>query len=197
MRHVPKHGRAPALLLSALLATPVAAQAPADEPMEIQYGTVEAIDVIMMEVNFESGAAIGGGAGAAATTTASTYTMLGVAAVGAVVGASVQKRREAEYPANLYIVRLADGTSMKIASEHHELVVGDCLAVEDGRYVNIRPVADDFCREGDDTPSYETLHRANLTAARDCEQAQQRVLDATTKAEREQAHFLMRVACAK
>ena len=70
---------------------------------------------------------------------------------------------------------------MRIISDQAGKIVGDCVAIEQGQFSNIRLVADDRCaptRTGQ--PTATTAAAADVQAANACDQAKQQALNAET-----------------
>lgn len=168
-----------------------------DTVISVQYGTIQSIEGVAMDSNVGTGAAVGGALGLAAASRRSTGTQVGVAAAGALIGALIQNQRAANSQAEQYNVRLNSGATVAIVTEHHDLQVGDCVAVEQGRHANLRRVSPVMCDSMANAshPSYEALHAANMAEADECEQVKQELLDATTEEQVNLAYQKMRALC--
>ena len=94
-----------------------------------------------------------------------------------------------------HTVRLNNGTSIAVVTDHHNIVVGDCVAVEQGRHANIRRVSPVMCNINADHPAYPDLHAANVAEADECHQAKQELLKATTEQETDIGYKKMRALC--
>ena len=96
-----------------------------------------------------------------------------------------------------HTVRLNSGASVAVVTDHHNIAVGDCVAVEQGRHANIRRVSAVMCNDLADSrrPAYAPAHDANVREARECEQAKQEVLNAKTEEAIRLAHMRMRALC--
>ncbi len=170
-----------------------------DSLIAIQYGTIESINRAEVDANVAQGAAVGGlvGLAAAAGTGGSTGQQVGATALGALIGGLIQNQRAANNQAERYTVRLTNGSTVAVVTEHHNLVVGDCVSVEQGRHTNIRRVSpvmcDSMARAGH--PAYETTHSANMQEADECEQVKQELLAAKTSEEADVAYQKMRAFC--
>ena len=168
-----------------------------DTVISVQYGTIQSIEGVAMDSNVGTGAAVGGALGLAAASRRSTGTQVGVAAAGALIGALIQNQRAANSQAEQYNVRLNSGATVALVTEHHDLQVGDCVAVEQGRHANLRRVSPVMCDSMANAshPSYEALHAANMEEADECEQVKQELLDATTEEQVNVAYQKMRALC--
>ena len=165
--------------------------------ISVQYGTIQSIEGVAMDSNVGTGAAVGGALGLAAASRRSTGTQVGVAAAGALIGALIQNQRAANSQAEQYNVRLNDGATVAIVTEHHDLQVGDCVAVEQGRHANLRRVSPVMCDSmaNASNASFDVLHAANVKEADECEQVKQELLNATTDEQVNVAYQKMRALC--
>jgi hypothetical protein len=92
---------------------------------------------------------------------------------------------------------LNNGASVAVVTDHHNITVGDCVAVEQGRHANIRRVSSVMCNDLADNsrPAYTSTHQANVREAEECEQAKREVLNAQTEEAINLAHMRMRALC--
>ncbi len=167
--------------------------------MNVQYGVVQRVDAVQAEANTAGGAALGGLAGlaVAAGTGGSRGQQVAGAAGGALLGGLIANQRAANQQLKQHTVRLNSGASVAVITDHHNIAVGDCVAVEQGRHANIHRVSPVMCNELADTsrPGYAPAHQANVREAEECEQAKQEVLDAQTEEAINLAHMRMRALC--
>jgi outer membrane lipoprotein SlyB len=167
--------------------------------MSVQYGVVQRVQEVQAEANTGGGAALGGLAGlaAAAGTGGSRTQQMAGAAGGALLGGLIANQRAANQRLIQHTVRLNNGASVAVITDHHNIAVGDCVAVEQGRHANIRRVSSVMCNDLADTrrPAYTPTHQANVREAEECEQAKQEVLNAKTEEEIRLAHMRMRALC--
>lgn len=167
--------------------------------MSVQYGVVQRVEAVRAEANTGGGAALGGltGLALAAGTGGSRNQQIAGAAGGALIGGLVANQSAANQQLRQHTVRLNNGTSVAVITDHHNIVVGDCVAVEQGRHANIRRVSPVMCNDLADTsrPAYESTHRANVREAEECEQAKREVLNAQTEEDIRLAHMRMRALC--
>jgi outer membrane lipoprotein SlyB len=167
--------------------------------MSVQYGIVQSVQEVQADANTGGSAALGGLAGlavAAGTGGSRTQQMAG-AAGGALLGGLIANQRAANQQLMQHTVRLTNGSSIAVITDHHNIAVGDCVAVEQGRHANIRRVSPVMCNNLADTrqPAYPSTHEANVREASECEQAKQEVLNARTEEEINLAHMRMRALC--
>ena len=167
--------------------------------LSVQYGVVQRVEEVQADPNTGGGAALGGLAGlaVAAGTGGSRNQQLAGAAGGALLGGLIANQRAANQQLKQHTVRLNNGTSVAVITDHHNIAVGDCVAVEQGRHANIRRVSSVMCNDLADTrrPSYAPVHEANVNEAEECEQAKREVLNAQTEEAINLAHMRMRALC--
>ena len=159
----------------------------------IQYGTIEQVQEVQLKANFGSGVLLGGGIGALATMHYSAGTQALAAVGGALLGALVSKERAGK--AEQYTIRLVNGNTVSIVSEAHDLVAGDCVAVEQGRHANLRRVDPQMCNTPSAATTYPQAHAAEQQAAGDCAAAKQDMLKANTEQEAAVAYQKMKALC--
>jgi outer membrane lipoprotein SlyB len=167
--------------------------------MSVQYGVVQSVQEVQAEANTGGGAALGGltGLAVAAGTGGSRNQQLAGAAGGALLGGLIANQRAANQQLKQHTIRLNNGASVAVVTDHHNITVGDCVAVEQGRHANIRRVSSVMCNDLADTsrPAYTTTHQANVREAEECEQAKREVLNAQTEEAINLAHMRMRALC--
>jgi hypothetical protein len=113
------------------------------------------------------------------------------------LGGLIANQRAANQQLKQHTVRLNNGATVAVVTDHHNIAVGDCVAVEQGRHANIRRVSSVMCNDLADTrrPAYSGAHQANVREAEECEQAKQDVLNAQTEEDIRLAHMRMRALC--
>lgn len=99
-----------------------------------------------------------------------------------------------------YTVLIGGTSTVRIISDQAGKRVGDCVAVEQGQFANIRLVPDSRCappppRPAAQAPAPAPAPAADVEAATACEQAKQQVLDATTDEAFSLAERRMRLLC--
>lgn len=170
-----------------------------DQVISVQYGTVQSVRRAEVDANVAQGAALGGllGLAAAAGTGGSRNQQIAGTAAGALIGGLVQSQRAANNQAEEYTVLLNGGSTVRIATVHHDIQVGDCVSVEQGRHANLRRVSSVMCNSmaSNDAPGYSQMHSANMVEAEQCERAKEEVLNATTEEQVRVAHQKMRALC--
>jgi hypothetical protein len=119
------------------------------------------------------------------------------AAGGALLGGLIAHERAANQRLVQHTIKLNSGASVAVITENQNIDVGDCVAVEQGRYANIRRVSSVMCNELADThqPAYPSTHQADVQEGQECEQAKREVLNAKTEDAIKLAHMRMRALC--
>lgn len=184
---------AAALAITGCAATEPATGSRTNTIIAVQYGTVTNIEQVEMQANAAGGAALGGGIGLAAASTRSGTTQIGAAAAGALIGALIQRSRHKT--ADRFTVRLNNGNTVAIVSEHHEIALGDCVSMEQGAHANIRRVSPVMCDINESHPAYSQLHAANVEEADECHRAKEELLKASTEQDADIGYKKMRALC--
>ena len=194
MIRLPKPSAAVTLMLAALATVSGIAEA----QTRVQYGRVT--NVVATTVNNSSaqtvGTLVGGGIGLATGSGQSgsnrALRAVGGAAAGRGVGTLAGRSQAYEYT-----VLVNGTTTVRIVSDQAGKQVGDCVAVEQGQYNNIRLVPDSRCTP----PSPRTAASAaaettsDIASASACEQAKAQVLAAETDEAFSLAERRMRLLC--
>ncbi len=155
----------------------------AGQSVLLQYGTVAGVKIVHDDGKSAGGAMIGGLAGAAI---ADDHRGLGMLA-GGLIGGSIQKHNTAE-TLNQYTVKLPTGATLVVNSDQNDLIVGDCVVVEQGKYTNVRRVSSINCHL-DQQPDH------HVEAANYCQKAKDELNKANTNDEIEQAVIKVRTLC--
>ena len=171
------------VLFLLVLSTQALAQS-AGSSVSLHYGTVKAVDVVQAESRHRRGALFGGLAGAVI---ADGHPGLGAVA-GGLIGGSIEGHHTGKKVLQQYTVALKGGGAVVIATEQHDIVVGDCVVVEQGQYANIRRVSSINCHV-DQKPEH------HATAADNCQKAKDELNKATTNQEVEIAVTKVRTLC--
>ena len=155
----------------------------AGQSVMLQYGTVEGVKTVQDDGKRGAGTAVGGLAGAAI---ARDHRGLGMLA-GGLIGGSVQKHHTAG-TLNQYTVRLMTSATLVVNSDQNDLIVGDCVTVEQGQYTNVRRVSSINCHV-DQKPAH------HVEAANNCQLAKDELNSAKTDKEIESAVIKVRTLC--
>src|SRR5512147_2840960 len=190
------------LFAGAVVTLPMSANA----QMRVQYGRITNVQATTVtdSTSRNVGTLVGGGIGLATGSgqSASNRALRGVAgaAAGRGVGSLAGRSQAFEYTV------LVDGTStVRIVSDQAGKRVGDCVAVEQGQFANIRLVPDSRCaprtqpapaKAAAPAPAPAPVPvAADVQQATACEQAKEQVLAAATDEEFNLAERRMRLLC--
>jgi len=171
----------------------------ADAQVRVQYGRITNVQAATVTDTSSRavGTLVGGGIGLATGSGQSSSNRalrtLGGAAAGRGVGTLAGRSQAFEYTV------LVDGTTtIRIVSDQAGKRIGDCVAVEQGQFANIRLVADSRCApRAQPAPAKKAAPppAADAQQASACEQAKQQVLAAKTDEEFDVAERRMRLLC--
>lgn len=177
------------LILLAFAVSPLVAHAQA----RVQFGTITNV-VAVTETSSTAqgvGTIIGGGIGLASGSGNSSSNRalrtIGGAAAGRGVGTLAGRSQAFEYT-----VLVGGRTTVRVVSDQSGKRVGDCVAVEQGQFNNIRLVADSMCAT---TGAAASAQQADASSASACDQAKAMVLAAETDAAFATAERRMRLLC--
>jgi malate synthase len=98
-------------------------------------------------------------------------------------------------PAFEYTILIDGTTTMRVVSDQVGKRIGDCVAVEQGQFVNLRLVDDSRCVPQAGAVPAKKPAPANIKQATACEQAKEQVLAAGTDDEFTVAERRMRLLC--
>ena len=156
----------------------------AGSSVSLQYGTVKAVEAVHAQSRHARGALFGGIAGAVI---ADDHPGLGAVA-GGLIGGGIEGHHTGKRVLQQYTVSLNGGGAVVIDTEQHDIVEGDCVVVEQGRYANIRRVSSINCHI-----NQEPQH--HVTGAHNCQKAKDELNKARTSAEVEIAVIKVRTLC--
>ncbi len=186
-----------ALAVGATLAFAEVAQA----QVRVQYGRITHVEATTVTDSTARtvGTLVGGGLGVVSGSgqSASNRALRGVAgaAAGRGVGSLAGRSQAFEYTV------LIDGTTtVRIVSDQAGKRAGDCVAVEQGQFANIRLVPDSRCAPRQQPVAAKAAppppaEPADVQQATACEQAKQQVLAAANDADFDIAERRMRLLC--
>jgi len=152
--------------------------------LSLLYGTVKAAGEVQAESRHAGGALLGGLAGAVI---ADDHRGLGALA-GGLIGGGIEGHHTGKQVLQQYTVDLKGGGVVIINTEQHDLLVGDCVIVEQGKYANIRRVSSINCVV-DQQPEHHSR------AADRCQKAKDELADAKTDQAVENAVIKVRTLC--
>lgn len=167
----------------------------------VQYGRITNVQATTVNDSSAStiGTLVGGGIGLATGSgqSGSNRALRGIggAAAGRGVGNLAGRSQAFEYTV------LVGATTVRVVSDQAGKRIGDCVAVEQGQFANIRLVADSRCappRAATAAPAKAApppAPAADVQQATACEQAKEQVLAATTDEQFNVAERRMRLLC--
>ena len=155
----------------------------AGSSVSLAYGTVESVVEVNAKSRHAGGALIGGVAGAALAHNSG----LGALA-GGLIGGSIQGHHTGKQVLQQYTVKMNNGDAVVINTEQHDIVVGDCVVVEQGKYANVRRVSSINC-EVKQQPEH------HKSAASNCEIAKNELATAKTQEALDMAVTKIRTLC--
>lgn len=192
----------PVLASAVVLATAAAFPAAADAQSRVQYGRITNVQATTVtdQTSRTVGTLVGGGIGLATGSgqSGSNRALRGIggAAAGRGVGSLAGRSQAFEYTV------LVGGTqTVRIVSDQAGKRIGDCVAVEQGQFSNIRLVPDSRCVPAASAAPAKKAAPAPAPVAADvqqataCEQAKEQVLAATTDDDFNVAERRMRLLC--
>ena len=154
----------------------------ADAHSRVQYGRVtKVVATTVTDTTAQNvGTIIGGGIGLATGSGQSgsnrALRTIGGAAAGRGIGHLAGRSQSFEYT-----VLINGGSTVRIISDQAGKSVGDCVAIEQGQFSNIRLVSDDRCAPTRTAqPTGTAAAAADVQAANACDQAKQQALNAET-----------------
>jgi hypothetical protein len=152
--------------------------------VSLQYGTVEDIQTVQAKGTRAAGTMLGGLGGAII---AKDHRGLGALA-GGLIGGGIQKHQTSKDTLQQYTVKLLSGGAVVIDTEQRDMIVGDCVVVEQGQYANIRRVSSINCQISQ-TPEH------HVAAASNCQKAKDELNNAKTDDAIERAVIKVRTLC--
>ena len=156
----------------------------AGSSVSIQYGTISSVVEVQAARKHARGALFGGIAGAVL---ANGHPGLGAVA-GGLIGGGIEGHRTGKKVLQQYDVTLNGGGALVIDTEQHDIVVGDCVMVEQGQYANIRRVSNINCHL-----NQKPAHHVEIAAS--CQKAKDELNNAKTSEAVENAVIKVRTLC--
>jgi hypothetical protein len=188
-------------VVAAVAAAAAAVAFDAAAQVRVQYGRITSVQATTVTDSTARnvGAVVGGGIGLATGSGQSgsnrALRTVGGAAAGRAVGNMAGSSQAFEYTV------LVGGTqTVRIVSDQAGKRIGDCVAVEQGQFANIRLVPDSRCTPASQPASAKSAPppappAADVQQASACEQAKEQVLAAKTDDEFNMAERRMRLLC--
>ena len=156
----------------------------AGDSVTLQYGTVESMKLVQNSGKRAAGTAVGGLAGAAI---AKDHRGLGMLA-GGLIGGGIEKHHTAG-TLDQYSILLNSGTIMIVNTDQNDLIIGDCVVVEQGQYTNVRRASSINCH------LMQQPAARHVEAANNCQAAKDELNSAKTNDAIEQAVIKVRTLC--
>jgi outer membrane lipoprotein SlyB len=172
------------VVISLLAVSTQALAQSAGSSVSLQYGTVSAVGQVQAAPKKTSGRLLGGIAGAVI---ADGHPGLGAIA-GGLIGGGIEGHVTSKKVLLQYRVSLKNGGTVVIDTEQRDMVLGDCVVVEQGRYANIRRVSNINCQV-DQKPAH------HVSAAGNCQKAKDELNNAKTQDAVEIAVTKVRTLC--
>ena len=182
-------------LLVGLAATSAQAQK-SGQSISIVYGYVTGVEAVTESSNAGKGALLGGTLGYATTSSSrSSSSRRKNTAMGALAGAAVANRAQGDRSAAQYTVQ-TQGSTTVIISDQTEIVVGDCVVVENAgsNNANMRRVDQTLC-EPESADIVEELAEDMMEEAEECVAAKQELSAAQDDAAVDRAIRKMEILC--
>jgi outer membrane lipoprotein SlyB len=172
------------VVISLLCVSSQALAQSAGSSVSLQYGTVSAVGQVQAAPKKTRGRLLGGIAGAVI---ADGHPGLGAVA-GGLIGGGIEGHVTSKKVLLQYTVALKGGGAVVIDTEQRDMVLGDCVVVEQGKYANIRRVSSINCLV-DQKPAH------HVSAATNCQKAKDELNNAKTQAAVEIAVTKVRTLC--
>ena len=156
----------------------------AGSSVSLQYGTISGVAEVNAAAKHRSGRLLGGIAGAVIS---DGHPGLGALA-GGLIGGGIEGHVTKKKILLQYTVALKNGGAVVIDTEQRDMVLGDCVVVEQGQYANIRRVSNINCQV-DQKPAH------HVSAANNCQKAKDELNMAKDNAAVENAVIKVRTLC--
>ena len=188
-------------LIAAIAVTGMVFAAPAEaqrsgQSISITYGIVTGAKAMQEQSNAGKGALLGGTLGYATTSSSrSSSSRRKNTAMGALAGAAVSSAAQGDRSAKEYTVDTGAGTTV-IISDQTEIVVGDCVVIENGgsNNANIRRVDPTLC-EPESAEIVEELAEEMMEEAQECVDAKSELSAAQDDAAFDRAIRKVEILC--
>ena len=181
--------------LSLLLATAPALAQKAGQSVRISTGIVDNVQRVTLDSEAGTGALIGGAlglltAGGKSTSKKARNTIIGAGAGGALASATQGSRN-----GMAYTILTTDGNSIRVVTDQTEIIKGDCVIVEEsGSTTNVRRVTPTAC-DAASARAREELQGSFQMEAKECHNAKQQLVEATTAEQVDLARRKMEILC--
>lgn len=159
----------------------------------VEYGQIIGIKHVKLSAHTGTGATLGGLAGLAASRHEDSRDRNKNVAAGLLIGALIAKAANKGHDGEEYTVALRNGSEVTYTTERRDLVNGDCVAVEQGKHINLRRVAHAMC----DQPTVVTApyHAADQAEAIECQTAKAQLLASSDEDSAKAAAVKVEILC--
>lgn len=168
------------------------------QSITITHGTVVGVKAMQEGSDAGKGALLGGTLGYATTSSSrSKSSRRKNTAIGAIAGAGLAAAAQGDRSAKQYTVESAGGTVV-IVSDQTEIVVGDCVVVENAgsNRANIRRVSPAMCAPGsEEVVASAAIQEELMEEARECLAAKRELADAQDDAAFDRAVRKVEILC--
>ena len=161
----------------------------------VSVGIVEGKQRVELKSNTGRNALIGGAVGWALARNKSSGTQAAAALGGAAVGGGGTSIAQGENTAIQYTIRTSGGSVVQVITDQTEIVVGDCVLVEEtSKSANVRRKDPGMCKPASSQVMSQVEEELHEDATQ-CDAAKQRLFEAKTKEEVEVAKQVMEILC--
>ena len=183
------------LTLSLLGASTSALAQRTGDSARVTVGIVEGKQRVELKSNTGRNALIGGAVGWALARNKSSGTQAAAALGGAALGGGGTSVAQGENTAIQYTIRTSGGSAIQVITDQTEIVVGDCVLVEEtSKSANVRRKDPSMCKPASKEVMAQVEEELEEDASQ-CDAAKQRLFDAKTQEEVDVARQVMEILC--
>jgi outer membrane lipoprotein SlyB len=183
------------LTFSLLATAPSALAQRAGQSARINVGIVERAENVQLDSEAGRGALVGGALGWGLARNQSSGRQAAAALGGAALGRGSANRRQGDRSAIRYTIRTGEGSAIQVVTDQTEIRIGDCVLVEEtSNGANVRRKDPAMCQPTSEQVMAQVEDDLQEDASR-CDDAKERLFDATTPEEVEIARQVMDILC--
>lgn len=161
----------------------------------VSVGIVEGKQRVDLKSNTGRNALIGGALGLGLSRNKSSSTRAAATLGGAALGGGATSRSQGENTAMQYTIRTSAGSAIQVITDQTEIVVGDCVLVEEtSKSANVRRKDPSMCRPASSAVMSQVEPELQEDASQ-CDAAKQRLIEAKTTEEVDVARQVMEILC--
>jgi hypothetical protein len=161
----------------------------------VSVGIVEGKQRVDLKSNTGRNALLGGALGWGIARNQSSQRQAAAALGGAALGGGATSRAQGANTAMQYTVRTSAGSAIQVITDQTEIVVGDCVLVEEtSKSANVRRKDPAMCRPASSAVMSQVEEELQEDASQ-CDAAKQRLFEAKTTEEVEVARQVMEIFC--